>query len=98
MSESCPHWSTNTYWTDALDQYHSLRNEGVETINIDLNSLENMIYDGDSPAYKLVEAMISVAEHEGYEGHRGAPRLVLALLQLIHNECNSLNGTNESHT
>ncbi len=91
MTDINPHWSTNTYWTDALDEYHSLRATGKDSLNIDLNALENMIFDGDSPAYKLVEAMMSVAEHEGYEGHRGAPRLVLALLLLIQNKCPAQN-------
>jgi len=38
---------------------------------------------GDSPAYRLMEAMVSVKEHEGWEGYRGAPRLVLALLERL---------------
>jgi hypothetical protein len=46
--------------------------------------MESIIYLCDSsPAYRLMEAMCSVKEHEGMEGYRWAPRLVLALLQLL---------------
>jgi len=38
---------------------------------------------GDSPAYRLMEAMVSVKEHEGMDNYRGAPRLVLALLERL---------------
>jgi hypothetical protein len=30
-----------------------------------------------------MEAMVSVKEHEGWEGYRGAPRLILALLERL---------------
>lgn len=87
MSEKTPHWSENAFWTDALDRYQSFREKGQPSINIDLQLLEEKIFSGDSPAYKMIEAMCSVREHEGWEGHRGAPRLVLALLILLNEEC-----------
>jgi hypothetical protein len=78
-----PHWSSDPYWTEALDRYVSQRRPGRK-ITIDLERLESFIYNGDSsPAYPLIDAMCSVREQEGEEGYRGAPRLVLALLQLI---------------
>lgn len=86
MSKKIPHWSEDTIWTDALDRYHSLRQNGQKSITIDLQLLEEKIYSGDSPAYKMVEAMCSVQEHEGWDGHRGAPRLILALLTLLHEQ------------
>jgi hypothetical protein len=39
-----------------------------------------VVYDDDGPAYKLMDAMVSVKEQDGMEGFRGAPRVLLALL------------------
>jgi len=80
MSDSIPHWSSDRYWTDALESYSRLRENAPDKVEIDLAKIESFIYDGDSPAYKLVDAMCSVMEHEGWDGHKGAPRLVLALI------------------
>jgi hypothetical protein len=52
-------------------------------ITLDLDAIERALFDGDSPAYRLMEAMVSVKEHEGWEGYRGAPRLILALLERL---------------
>lgn len=84
MSEETRHWSSDSYWTDALEHYYRIRDGGVSKIEIDLECLEGKIFDGGSPAYKMVDAMCSVKEHEGWDGHKGAPRLVLALLALLH--------------
>jgi hypothetical protein len=40
-----------------------------------------------------MEAMLSVHEHEGMDGYRGAPRIVLALLQIL-----SEQGLNTNHS
>jgi hypothetical protein len=78
-----PHWADDPYWTEALDRYVRGRSRRRK-ITIDIQRMESVIYHGDiSPAYRLMEAMCSVKEHEGMEGYRGAPRLVLALLQLL---------------
>lgn len=77
------HWSEDRYWTDALDRYMQLREAGQKQITIDLEQLERTIFDGDSAAYRILTAMLSVAEHEGQDGLRGAPRLVLALLAVL---------------
>ncbi len=87
MNERTPHWSEDAFWTDALDRYQLLRENGQISITIDLKLLEENIFSGDSPAYKMVEAMCSVREHEGWDGYRGAPRLVLALLTLLNEKC-----------
>ena len=47
---------------------------------IDIKKLSSVIFDGDGPAYKLMDAMVSVKEREGMDGFRGAPRILLALL------------------
>lgn len=86
MSDAIPHWSSDSYWNDALARYQELRENGQTSITIDLNALEEKIFNGDSPAYRMVEAMSSVREHEGYDGYRGAPRLVLALLALLNEQ------------
>jgi hypothetical protein len=52
-------------------------------ITLDLDAIEHALFDGDSPAYRLMEAMVPVKEHEGWEGCRGAPRLVLPLLERL---------------
>ncbi|MDD5462647.1 MAG: hypothetical protein PHG00_13610 [Methylococcales bacterium] len=73
-------WGNDPYWTDALDNISQAREDGGRFVTIDLAKLEDVIYKSDGPAYRLLEAMKSVDEHEGYDGYRGAPRLVLALL------------------
>lgn len=46
-----------------------------------LHSLTAFLYlRGNGPAYKLLDAMQSVKEYERYDGYKGPPRLVLALL------------------
>jgi hypothetical protein len=52
-------------------------------IILDLDAIERALFEADSPAYRLMEAMVSVKEHEGWDGYRGAPRLVLALLERL---------------
>lgn len=73
-------WGNDAYWTEALDALARARERGADQITIDLKRLDELVYSGDGPAYKLLEAMRSVIEQEGYDGFRGAPRLVLALL------------------
>lgn len=77
------HWANDPYWTESLDRYVR-RRKRRRKITIDIDRMEAFIYRGDiSPAYRLMDAMCSVRECEGGEGYRGAPRLVLALLQLL---------------
>ncbi len=77
------HWADDSYWTEALDRYVKLRKSGTREVTIDLDKLENFIFIGDGPAYKAMDAMVSVRAHEGYDGFRGAPRIVCALLELL---------------
>lgn len=77
------HWGDDPYWTEALDRFVADRDAGTKTITLDINAVEEAIFGGDSPAYKLMDAMASVLEHEGQDGCRGAPRLTLALLQIL---------------
>ena len=90
MSTDNAHWSNNPYWTEALEAYSLLRKRGQRSITIDLDALEEFIFDGGSPAYLLMEAMTSVKEQEAWDGHRGAPRLVLAFLKHLESKCNPL--------
>jgi hypothetical protein len=81
--ERARYWADDPYWTEALDRYVR-RRKRRRKVTIDINRMEAVIYRGDvSPAYRLMDAMCSVREHEGDEGYRGAPRLVLALIQLL---------------
>ena len=74
------HWSEDAYWTEALQRYHTARESGTRTITVDLDAVEHSVFDGDGPAYRTMDAMVSVLEHEGMDGCRGAPRVILALL------------------
>lgn len=74
------HWSEDPYWTDALDRYQALRAAGTNTITLDLEAIERTAFDGNGPAYRAMEAMGSVLAQEGFDGFRGAPRVMLALL------------------
>jgi hypothetical protein len=89
MNNEVSHWSSDNYWTDGLDTYYRIRDSGETSFNIDIHALEKYIFNGDSPAYRMVEAMYSVKELEGEDGNRGAPRLVLALLALLNEQCAS---------
>jgi len=77
------HWSEDPYWTEASDRYYELREKGGKQLVIDLDAISEVIYDGDGPAYRAMEAMLSVHEHEAQDGYRGAPRVVMALLQIL---------------
>ena len=92
MNDEILHWASDQYWIRALDAYHELRNDGQDSIHIDLRTLEESLFNGDGPAYKLMDAMCSVKELEGHEGFRGAPRLVLALLSILNEQCSNHRG------
>lgn len=80
---SVPHWSEDPYWTDALDAYYARRDSADTHITIDLKAVTEAAFSGDSPAYKLLDAMQSVWEQEGWDGCRGAPRVMFALLMRL---------------
>lgn len=73
-------WGDDPYWLEALEQIQQAREDGGRIVNIDLAKIEEQLYNGDGPAYRLLNAMQSVIEHEACDGFRGAPRLVLAML------------------
>lgn len=77
------HWSEDSYWTDALKEYYKFREGDERELKLDLEAIEEVIFNGNGPAYKAMEAMVSVWQQEGYEGHRGAPRILLALLMRL---------------
>ena len=77
------HWSEDPYWTEAADRFYELREGGMKQLVIDIDSIETTLYDGDGPAQRALEAMLSVREHEGMDGCKGASRVVLALLQIL---------------
>ncbi|PRD64846.1 hypothetical protein C6P64_12370 [Malikia granosa] len=87
------HWSEDSYWTEAADRYREQREGGARQLVLDLEAIERGLYDGEGPAYRAMEAMLSVHEHEGMDGYRGAPRIVLALLQIL-----SEQGLNTNHS
>jgi hypothetical protein len=80
---SLPHWAEDPYWTDALEAYYVRRDSSDTHITIDLKAVTEAAFSGDSPAYKLLEAMRSVFDHEGWDGCRGAPRVMFALLMRL---------------
>ena len=77
------YWANDSYWTAALQTFSDLRDGGRTHLTLDLGRVERELFDGNSPAYRLLDAMASVTLHEGWDGCRGAPRLVLALLQRL---------------
>ncbi len=74
------HWSDDVYWIAALDRLHQLRDNGQTELTLDLTRIEEVAFREDGPAYKLMDAMCSVRDHERMDGFRGAPRIMLALL------------------
>jgi len=77
------YWAKDPYWTEALAAFMHARQSGAKTITLDVEAILASVFQGDGPAYRLLHAMASVKTHEGLDGHRGAPRLVLALLQRL---------------
>lgn len=84
MEELIRHWAEDPLWTTALERYYERRDAGAKTFEVDIAALEELLFSEESPAYKLMEAMCSVQALEGWDGNRGAPRLIFALLQLLH--------------
>jgi hypothetical protein len=83
MSDDLPHWSEDPYWTEALTAWRRRRDRGLRFITIDLNAVEQVIYQGGGPAYALMDALHTVRRDEGYYGLKGAPRVLLALLMRL---------------
>lgn len=75
-------WVTDKYWTDALERLHELRAAGKKQFVLDIEKIESVATDGDGPAYKLMNAMVSIerSEAEQWEGYKGAPRVMWSLL------------------
>lgn len=74
------HWGEQRYWTDALNAISEAIQDGGRTVTIDIKRIEPSLFDATGPAFKLLDAMVSVSENESWDGYKGAPRLVLALL------------------
>lgn len=89
-SDITRHWSDDPYWTEAAERFYELRTMGKKHLVVDLDAIEATLFDADGPAYRALEAMLSVHEHESMDGFRGVPRVVLALLQIL-SEQNSSN-------
>lgn len=83
MEDLSKHWSEDAYWVDALEAYQEERIRGRSRIVLDLDAIEAEIHADSGPAYRLLRAMESVWTMEGMDGMRGAPRLVLALLERL---------------
>ena len=77
------HWSEDPYWTDTLEAYYVRRDSANTHIIIDLKTVTYAAFSADSPAYKLLDAMRSVWEQEDWDGCRGAPRVMFALLMRL---------------
>jgi len=77
------HWSEDRYWTDALERFHHIQADGHTQLTLNLPAILEVAFNGDGPAYKLMDAMVSVWEQEGMDGFRGAPRIMLALLMRL---------------
>ncbi len=75
-------WSDDPLWIRGVEDYARSRESGIKELKIDLEWLDTSIFSSDI-AYRLMSAMQSIAEHEGMEGFRGAPRVVKAFLHLL---------------
>lgn len=78
MTDDQYHWGRDPYWIDALAAWKRRRDDGLRFLTIDLEALERVAFQGEGPAYALMEAMCSVQRHEGWDGYKGAPRVLLA--------------------
>ena len=71
-------WSDDRYWTEALEQFDRLRKTG--SVELDLFAIQDAAFQENGPAFKLMEAMVSVWQTEATDGYRGASRVLLAML------------------
>ena len=76
-------WGEDSYWSEALDNIEKLLQGDNSLVIIDLAKIDAVMFNAEGPAYRLLEAMKSVLEHESYDGYRGAPRLIYALLRQL---------------
>jgi len=60
-------WGEDSYWSEALDHIENLRREDNNFITINLAEIDDVMFNEDGPAYRLLEAMKSVLEHEAYD-------------------------------
>lgn len=80
MTNETRHWAEDDYWIKATEALYRFNESGQTTITLNMEAIREVIYNGDGPAYRLMDGMVSVQEHEGMDGCRGAPRLLLATL------------------
>ncbi len=74
------HWREDPYWTDAFAAFQRRRGKALRFLTIDLDALAQVAFTADGPAYQLIKAKVGVEREEGWEGHKGAPRVLLAAL------------------
>ena len=80
MADQPAHWADDPYWVEALYALRRRRDKGLRFLTIDLEALDEVVFRGDGPAYRLMGAMETVQRDEGWEGFKGAPRVLLAML------------------
>lgn len=71
MSNKTRHWSEEDYWIKATEEAYRFNESGQKTITLDIEAIREVIYNGDGPAYRLMDGTVSVHEHEGMDGFRG---------------------------
>lgn len=80
MNDVPPYWAEDRFWIEALDGFAAARNrEGRRQVTLDLDQIEARLFETDL-AFRLMDARCSVRALEGQDGCRGAPPLVIALL------------------
>ena len=62
-------------------------NEAPEPVTIDLAKVRAYVHGPDTPAYRMMHEMNRVLTDEGMEGHRGAPRALLAFVEELMTHC-----------
>lgn len=63
------------------------RDELPEPIAIDLAKVRAFVHGPDTPAYRIMHEMNRVLAEEGLDGHRGAPRALLAFVEELAARC-----------
>ena len=58
-----------------------------EPITIDLAKVRAFVHGPDTPAYRIMHEMNRVLAEEGLDGHRGAPRALLAFVEELAARC-----------
>ena len=77
-------WATDPFWTAPFQRFQDLARHEGSSLTFDVRRLEAACY-GDA-IYKHIDCVIAAEEIGDFDGRRYLPRLMMALLMILHEE------------